>query len=67
MRQQLSEVCPVLREHGLGQPAHTALLIFPDVFQDIRHLQALAKGYRKSHQFGTLPIDAFAMIAKQFR
>ena len=40
----VGEIDSVPREHLLGQPARAAAVVFPDILQDVGHLQALREG-----------------------
>ena len=55
----------VALQHRLRQPAHVALLVVPDVLEDVGHLQALAERDRQLHQLVVVFIDGAGIVAEQ--
>ena len=62
---QVAEVETFFGEQLPRQPASTLLKIFPDIFEDVGHLQALAEGCGQGHQGVVIFGDGRGMEAKQ--
>jgi len=52
-------------KHALGEPADIALFIVPDIFEDVGHLQALAKRHGQRAQCRPTPGDGLGVRAEQ--
>ena len=60
------QIKPQFREQFPRQPACALVEVFPDVFQDVGHLQALSERYGQRHEGGMMSGDFLRVITEQF-